>query len=373
YDTWQSMGFPDFLQINTVLSDYMVKLQNYCASKPNVSTVDCRGLMQYHYGQTTPLTVAPYGTYPPYTAPLPGGFPDYPSPKDALGSGGFDSFHLNSTGYKLFVAYQFEHYYFNAITNKAKYKIFADTLGSGSGNSSITDTTAWAGNISGNNYSLQFSFNTSPIPQDTLLHSLQLFLRADSVTENLFDNYAVKIKVKKGWFGQNQALETGDFSDTATVEFSSPCHYGTLAGNEYWIRIDLDSAVENWVNKNGVTQIQISFPNIAGNKAIRFANAHSNHKPFILLNPTLLSSNRIIAETQSNNNISVFPNPSKGLFHISGTNPLANVQIKAFSIDGKLIQKWQNVNAVTLKEKGIYILQIWENENLTSVKKVIVR
>ena len=168
-------------------------------------------------------------------------------------------------------------------------------------------------------------------------------------------------------------METGDFSDTATVEFSSPCHYGTLAGNEYWIRIDLDSAVENWVNKNGVTQIQISFPNIAGNKAIRFANAHSNHKPFILLNPTLLSSNRIIAETQSNNNISVFPNPSKGLFHISGTNPLANVQIKAFSIDGKLIQKWQNVNAVTLKEKGIYILQIWENENLTSVKKVIVR
>jgi hypothetical protein len=328
--------------------------------------------MQYHYGQTTPLTVAPFGTYPPYTAPLPGGYPDYPSPRTALGSGGFDSFHLNSNGYKLFVAYQFENYYFNAITNKAQYKLFAENTGSGSGNSNTIDTLTRAGNFSGNAYALQFSFNTTNIPQDTILNKLQLFIRADSITENLFDNYPFTIRIKKGYFGQNLLLETNDFSDSATVTFSSPCHYGTLAANEYWIRIDLDSAVENWINKNGVTQIQIDFPNIPLNKGIRFANTQSTHKPFILLNPTLVSgNNQVIAQTNLTD-IVIYPNPSSGNFNISPINLQANTTVKIYSVDGKLIAQYKNKPAFTLTKNGLYIVEIWENEKLIAIKKVIV-
>ncbi len=374
YDTWQNMGFPNFLEINTVLSDYMVKLQNYCATQPNVSTVDCRGLMQYHYGQTTPLTVAPYGTYPPYTAPLPGGFPDYPSPTDALGSGGYDSFHLNSNGYKLFVAYQFENYYFDAITGKSLYKISAGNTGSGSGNTSFTDTLLYAGNKNGNDLTLQLSFNTSIIPQDTILHTLQLFIQADSVTENLFSNYNFTVRVKNGFFGNNDSLETIDFTDSATAVFQSPCHYGTLAGNNYWIRIDLDSAVNNWINRNSATQIQIAFPGIPAGKALRFSSLNNSRKPFLLLNPTLLSG---IAEANLSNhtsNVVIYPNPSStGHFSVSGIDLTENNTIEVFSIDGKKLQQVRNTSSLSIDTPGFYIIRVWQNNQLLATQKVIVK
>ena len=96
YGTWAGMGFPGFLQINTLLNDFSAEIEAYAAADPQVEFVNATGLMQYTYGQNAPLGVAPGGTYPPYTVPMPGGDPNYPSPKNSMRDYGItkDCFHL---------------------------------------------------------------------------------------------------------------------------------------------------------------------------------------------------------------------------------------------------------------------------------------
>ena len=84
YNLWNDMGRPSPLEINTLVKKITQYFIDSVATLPNVSFVNNIGLMQWHYGQTSNLTVAPFGSYAPQTVSLPFGDINYPSPLDAL-------------------------------------------------------------------------------------------------------------------------------------------------------------------------------------------------------------------------------------------------------------------------------------------------
>ncbi len=78
-----------------------------------------------------------------------------------------------------------------------------------------------------------------------------------------------------------------------------------------------------------------------------------------------------------NNNVSVYPNPFSDSFNISlnETNPYGT-SVKIFNVNGVAIdevlinEKNINYNKPDLPQ-GIYFVQIWKNNKLLSIKKVI--
>ncbi len=84
YSNWQRMEFPTFLELNTILNDFSAQVEAYCATDPQVDFINATGLMQYTFGQNTPLGIAPGGSYAAGTVPLPAGMPDYPSPQNSM-------------------------------------------------------------------------------------------------------------------------------------------------------------------------------------------------------------------------------------------------------------------------------------------------
>jgi hypothetical protein len=84
FDTWDGMGQPTFLQINEILNSFSASVEAYADSDPQVDFVKCTGVLQHVFGQTTPLAVAPGGTYVQFEAPMPIGYPEYPSPMNTM-------------------------------------------------------------------------------------------------------------------------------------------------------------------------------------------------------------------------------------------------------------------------------------------------
>ena len=63
YDQWNDMGRPNFTQLNAVLIEVTNIFMDSVAVWNNVEFVNNLGLMQNTYGQSSPLSVPPGGTY----------------------------------------------------------------------------------------------------------------------------------------------------------------------------------------------------------------------------------------------------------------------------------------------------------------------
>ncbi|MBK9600223.1 MAG: hypothetical protein IPO60_18370 [Flavobacteriales bacterium] len=113
YNTWSGMGFPTFAQLNQILIEFSDQVEAYTDADPRLDFVNVPGLMQYAFGQNSPLLIAPGGTYPPYTQPLPYGDPSYPSPRNSMRDYLLtkDCFHLSAAGYRDMISYHAQKFY----------------------------------------------------------------------------------------------------------------------------------------------------------------------------------------------------------------------------------------------------------------------
>ena len=73
FSTWDDMGQPEFLAINTILNNMSDSVLATANEDPLLDFVPAQAIIQRAFGQTSPLGVAPGGTYPQFEAPMPYG------------------------------------------------------------------------------------------------------------------------------------------------------------------------------------------------------------------------------------------------------------------------------------------------------------
>jgi len=319
--------------MNKLLTRASVKFSALVSSKHNVFYTSALGLMQYTYGQTTPLGVAPSGTYLPKTVALPGGRLDYPTPKIMMNDYGLfkDCFHLSNEGFETFYKYHFEQFYWDEFRNKKDITIESEGGNKDGGItslSSIIPSNVTIGNSTTIGVSKGIvSFNTSAIPSSTIVHKGNLFLYRDKLIGSLPSFDKIILEVKNGNFGTTTSLDFGDYSSLAD-KIDTACVYGTVKENGYWLRISLPKSFLTEINTTGTTQYRISMMDTTNGSQLYFSTGDSTHKPFLDLeyfNPVSLDENISI------NEITLYPNPSSN--NIITVGNLNDFEGNIFAID----------------------------------------
>ena len=85
------------------------------------------------------------------------------------------------------------------------------------------------------------------------------------------------------------------------------------------------------------------------------------------------SKSILVIMSSKNNEISIFPNPNKGIFMLSGIENLSNVGIEIFNNLGQKVIFSNQKNQIDLSHlpNGIYHIQVFSEENLVKNLKVI--
>jgi hypothetical protein len=374
YEAWESMEFPTFLQINTQLINIGSKAQALANKYDHVTYVNSAGLMQFIYGQTTALRVAPGGTYAPGTVPFPGGNPNYPSPITSLRDyalGVYDCFHLDEAGYRHFYDNNFKHFYFNHLRSDR------DTVCSSEGSNKdgyvnandLGNNTLAVGNSGINLTSSIISFNTSLVPSNKTVSEGKIFIKRDSLHSAKPINGKVFIEIKTGYFGSSDTLESVDFTDVATAG-DTVCVYGTINNNGDFLRIDIPQTLMQYINKTGQTQFRIT---PIGNSVgfMFFATGDdANYPPQLDMfysNSTNIKENKI-----DNNSISVYPNPNSGDILNLSFKETFNGIINVIDMTGKKVDVTFSNNKINISNlpKGYYTI-VFNEKNLTTTKRFV--
>lgn len=318
YGTWQGMGFPTALQINTLQNGQSAQMVAYANSDPQVEYVEANGLMQYIYGQTTALGVPPGGTYQPLTAPMPLGHPDYPSPQVAMRDYIVfkDCFHLSTQGYKDLVSYQTQKFYHKFLMDDL-YLLSDSNSKTGSVSSQgAVSSTPYLGESAGEQFATVLSFNTTAMA-DTTLEKASIFLRRKSLTgSNPVSGNSFVVKLKSGNFGAGATVEAADFTDAGDAN-ASACNFGSFANNNDWVRIDLPPSLLSHINHNATTQFIVTAPSASSGKVEYYDATDPDFAPVLNLKygqtPTGIHEAAL-------SNFQVFPNPTTGLLNIENGN-----------------------------------------------------
>ena len=370
YSTWQGMGFPDFQQINDLLIHFSNTMEAYADNDPQVEYFPAPGLMQYNYGQLTPLSIAPGGTYPAQSVPLPNGNPAYPSPKTTMRNYGIfkDCFHLSPAGY------------FDLIelhTRKFYHKFLMNDLYLLSENSAQTGSVSSAGNVStslklgenaGERFSTVLSFNTTTMA-DSSLSEASIFLRRESLTGNNPIDGAFEVRVINGNFGTTVNVEAGDYTATGDAT-GQPCRFGSNGGDGHWIRLDLPTNILHYITKNAATQFVISTPNASGG-VVTFSDASdADYAP--VLDLKYGQNNFAVEETVLNNSVSIYPNPTNGIVSIDAKgNAIQSVDV--IDLFGKTVMHIETKEStidISSLPTGTYAINIATDKGKLSQKLI---
>ena len=374
YSRWNGMGKPDFEEMNKLLTRASLKFDVLVSGNHNVFYKSALGLMQYLYGQTTALGVAPGGTYLPKTVPLPGGRLDYPTPKIMMNDYVVfkDCFHLSNGGFDMFYKYHFEQYYWGELRNKKDISIVSEGGNKDGGItslSSISPANVTVGNNSTTGVSKGIvSFNTSSVPSSTVIHSGNLFLYRDNLTGSLPSFNKVILEVKKGNFGTSTSLDFGDYASIAD-KVDTACVFGTVKENGYWLRIKLPTGLLTEINTIGSTQFRISMIDSMNGSTLFYSTGDSINKPFLDLEYFNPAS---VAENQLRKNITLYPNPSSSNF-ISVQN-LTDFEGNVIAIDltGRQFPisfSGSQLNISKLSQ-GIYFI-VFKDDDFTYTKRFV--
>lgn len=355
YNKWMNMGQPTASQLNSALIDVTNRFIDSAAVWENVEFVSNLGLMQNTYGQNTPLTVAPGGTYAAGSLTVPNGLPNYPSPTTALNFGGTDSFHLNNSSFELFIKRHFQEYYWKAIRN-ASISINANdsTL-----NGTVSPTFSNNDSLSIGAEKGILTFNTSSIDPTKNIEKASLFLkRAQLNGANLIDQ-DLTLEIKSGYFGANIQIELDDYLATADAN-SIACTYGTVSENDSWMRIDIPSELIQHLTNSDHTQFRLFYENVNSDNYFNFYNSTDTNKQAIL--DITYNGFASVTNNKIKNESIIFPNPFKEKVNIK-TQKTINA-IKIYDISGKLIVLKNNLNKNYYSENtnalksGVYNLKI---------------
>lgn len=358
YGTWQGMEFPSISELNQLLNRVSDSMTVYANNDPQVEFFNATGLMQYTFGQTTALGIAPGGTYPAFTQPLPYGDPNYPSPRtsmrDYLGIAK-DCFHLSAKGYLDMLEYHTEKFYHKYLMDDF-YVVAEKNLQSGSVSSQgdVADTLVM-GKDGASSFASLITFNTSSM-LDTTLAKASVFLRRKGLSGTNPISGSLQIKIKSGQIGATINVEATDYA-AQTDDVSTPCLFGSNNGNDHWIRLDLPPSALAHIKQNAITQIIIEAPTAANGLVAFYDGTNPAYAPVLNLKygQTPTSINNV-----ENNSIAVYPNPASNLLTIETAGQDIN-SIKVFDLLGKELNGIKvNQNTVNIAglTNGIYVLQL---------------
>jgi lysophospholipase L1-like esterase len=327
YGTWSRMQFPTNEQINQIQIQFSDDIEEYANTDPQFDFINAPGLMQYTFGQNSPLGVEPFGTYPSFAAPLPYGYPEYPSPQNSMRNYGLtlDCFHLSPKGYEDMISYQTQKYYHKLLMNDL-YILAEGGAYSGSVSSQgAVSEELLMGNLAGEDYSTVITFNTKE-KFDTTLAGARIFLRRESLSGSNPISGNLEVKIKSGHFGTDLSLEPIDLGDAPDAE-GNPCLFGSSSSNRHWIRLDLPAQILPFINGNETTQFIISAPGVS-DALVKFTDASDpEFAPVLDLiygeNPVSVNEVKAVVKP----NLSVFPNPTNGILYFKSIEDIKNIEV----------------------------------------------
>lgn len=376
YGTWDDMGQPDFLTINTILNDMTDSVVVTAATDPQLDHVKAQGVLQYHYGQETALGVAPGGTYLPFDAPLPLGYPDYPSPKESmrLYAGIFtDCFHLSADAYLVWFEYQAERYYQKALMDEFyTLSVGGNSDGSVTSNGTVSQEIK-LGEEAGNEIAAVLTFDTQGMA-DTTLTNAGIFLKRRSLSGDDPTEENLEVRIVSGNFGATVDVEAADYMDAGDAS-GAPCVFGSSEEDGHWIRIDLPLDVIEQISNEDQIQVIISAPGFTGGVMSFFDGSDPVTAPVMNLNyfdPEQEPDG--IFEANYGKELPVYPNPTTGALTIDlDGNQIMDIEV--FTVLGALALTPEfSTNQIDISElpTGTYILRVTTKDSI-STKRIIKR
>jgi hypothetical protein len=374
FSTWDGMGQPNFLTINTVLNNMSDSVLATTNADPLLDFIPAQGVIQHFYGQTTPLGVAPGGTYAQFDAPLPFGYPEYPSPQNGMGlyAGAIkDCFHLSADGYLTMFTYQAQKFYHKLLMDDLY--LLSDGSNSDGSVSSTGDVSQEVkiGEEAGSELAAVLTFDT-PQMADTTLSGASIFLRIQDITgTNPIVGNDFLVKMKNGTFGISVDVEAVDYMDAPDTE-GEPCRHGGNAVVGNWIRLDLTAEMLAGMNNSNKTQFLISIPGFTGG-TMTFNDA-SDPETAPVLNLNYGPSPNGIYNLVNRKELPVYPVPTTGPLTIDvDSYKLESVEV--LNVLGKVVMtpaSFDNTIDISGLPNGSYILRITTDEGV-SAKRIIKR
>lgn len=374
-DLWANHGYATPFEINrfmNYLTDYNDSVtQAY--QKPYMHFFNNLGLMQWHYGQTKPLRYAPFGSYPPHSVPFPRGRLDYPSPHEAMGLGGVDTYHLGPGSFTVLADFYLRTYISNYLRRErdtTAHSQGADKDGwVTSGNQTGTGEIQLGKSVSTITKGI-ISFNTDFIPDDTTVTRASLFIRNKTIDKkfplsDVFPNF-FKLDIVKGSFG-NDGVEATDFSAPASA-YDIACVAGNLRGNEYTLRFDLHEDALKYINKTGTTQFRLE---MSDENFIRFYNGDTAELegPYLDLYYDTASVVGVINKKNTDQDLKLFPNPSKNEITIQLNKEwlLKKSTVTIYNTQGALITS-NTIDKITSRDIKIDISKLAAGNYFISIE-----
>ena len=356
-DLWNGRGNPSPYEINRFMA-YMTDFQDTVVQgyrsrgKEYMHFYNNLGLMQWRYGQLTPLRFDPFDTYPPRTVPLPYGNMYYPSPLPAMGLLQNDTYHLSPQGYTyLAEAYmrQFISNYFRKGRDTSIYSMGQnyDGWSDANGGSGIGEVLVGKQNPSLDTKGI-FSFNTEFIPDEKVIKKASLFFKLKTIKHayrlGLVFPQHFTLDIKSGTFG-NAEIEGTDYSAVNTAT-DVACFAGKLIGNDYALRADLLPSALQYINKNGITQFSLS---TADSNLLSFFNGDTTafEGPYLdIYYDSISVITKINQQKIDNKMLSVFPNPTsdKITLQLDNTWLHQNILLEIYDSKGILVQTTNELN-----------------------------
>ena len=350
-----------FLYYFTAYQDSVVREYQ----KPYSHFFNLNGLMQWRYGQTSPLRYPPYGTYAPRSVPFPGGNVYYPSPQIAMGLLGNDAYHLGPQGYTYLAEFYMRKFISNYLRRDRDTSIFS--MGQN------FDGWADANNVTGTgdvlvgkrNSTVEtkgvFSFNTSFIPSNKIVKKASVFFKVKTLKRTyplgvtFPQNFTLDIKT--GAFGNNE-IEAADFAAVPTST-DIACFAGRLIGDGYALRADIHPDALKYINKNGITQFKLS---ISDDNLINFYNGDTTafEGPYLdIYYDTTTITTSVINKQNVTQPLQIFPNPATNQLTVTLNKDWLNKKsvISIFNTEGKLITS-ESYEKITNSELKINISQL---------------
>lgn len=379
YDTWNDMEKPDFITINTILNEMSDSVRAMATADAQLDFEPAQGILQYTYGQDTPLGVAPGGTYPAFTQPLPLGDPTYPSPKSAMRiyAGIFtDCFHLSANAYLDMFTYQAGKFYQKFLMDDLYLLSEGGTKDGSVTSAGDVSQEIKLGEEAGTETAAVLSFNTENMA-DTTLAKASIFLRREALDgANPIASEAIQLKMVSGNFGTTANVEAIDFTEPGDVA-GEPCKGGSYNNNSkdgHWLRLDLTPEMLENIDNTQPVQFVISVPGFTDG-IMTFSDASNpEYAPILNLKygPTPTGPDGI--RDQYMNELSVYPIPTTGILTI-GADAAAIQSIEVINLLGATVLTPTAIgNRIDIAQLpvGSYILRVTTNDGI-SVKRIIKR
>ena len=332
YSRWSSMGFPSFIEINTILNDFTLLVEAYADTDPQVEFFKATGLMQYTFGQNSPLGVAPGGTYPPFTQPQPFGDPNYPSPKNSMRDYfgiTLDCFHLSPKGYRDLISFHTQKFYHKFLMDD-QYLLTSPTNNGNVSSLGNSYGDLLLGLSSGEEFGTILNFQTQDMVWEGI-DKAEIFLNIESISGSNPLNQTLEISIKSGNIGSSAALEGSDWNAAVDV-VGTPCVFGKKDGPGDWIRIELPASFLPFLKRQSNTQFLIKATG-GTDGVVTFSD--SQDPEFAPVLNFKYDENYVgIREVSNTLGIELYPNPGNHMVHISSSEAIIDA-IQVFDVLGK--------------------------------------